>query len=745
MVARARGLLEGFGDLPNVCEHRDCSPWNIVLTDGGARRCSTGSRRSRAGCPGRTSSTSSPTPPSCSTEPWRRGGPASPTRSCSTRRRRTGGWRPRRSTPTPSAVGLGAEDLRRMRLLCWIVHSRSDYRHLEHGRGRHSGPGGPAGGEVPRPDRRGAVGDRSSGLRPAAKGAQAKPGGRQRLAGDHFPENRQDAVSGVHADASEAVGVGPGAIPTLLGCEPRSVARRAAARRRCGHRGRRWGTRTPAEARARGPAGRPGSRRSSSARSSSPSAGRRLCLSPWEPIATPAAASDRTSSQSATGSPSIQWATPPSSAVGTKSCGAGAGVAFQRGDAVSDRVVDRDRESPPRQAGRLARMEGEHLLRGKGAETREAKRPQLPGEPSRRDVDPLLARLLLARETVIDECDVWSSMSAAATRSRWRPRERPSQNERSAAAASQRRPIGASDPAARRTGRGARRSIRVRHGASNQAPSCMPLQQRGVGAVEVDGGASALSAELEQRGEVGDDDGRVPPQRRAARPQPHGDRLGESPSLRQAPGRCLPFRGRDVVDDPLQAPPHPSQRCDRSEPTSQQLGEPRPRRAGDAAQRGGLAHGPSGGGRLAVGSGDDVADGRSPADNPPAMSSRQGGAARQDPSGARGAAGPDGSGTATAPRPCRRGPRRRRGKAPDPSSRCGLRRRPAVACDRQASSRLDRAGCRRPRRHAGRRSIESAGAVAGERQLSTGRPDRADARVRIRRGPRDRVSQRDTG
>ena len=40
---------------------------------------------------------------------------------------------------------------------------------------------------------------------------------------------------------------------------------------------------------------------------------------------------------------------------------------------------------------------------------------------------------------------------------------------------------------------------------------------------------------------------------------------------------------------------------------------------------------------------------------------------------------------------------------------------------------------------------ESTGAVAGERQLSTGRPDRADARDGIRRGPRDRVSQRDTG
>ena len=35
VAARARAPPRGLGDLPNVCEHRDCSPWNIVLTDGG--------------------------------------------------------------------------------------------------------------------------------------------------------------------------------------------------------------------------------------------------------------------------------------------------------------------------------------------------------------------------------------------------------------------------------------------------------------------------------------------------------------------------------------------------------------------------------------------------------------------------------------------------------------------------------------------------------------------------------------
>jgi hypothetical protein len=35
-IERAKAMLDGLGDLPQACEHRDCSPWNIVLTDDGA-------------------------------------------------------------------------------------------------------------------------------------------------------------------------------------------------------------------------------------------------------------------------------------------------------------------------------------------------------------------------------------------------------------------------------------------------------------------------------------------------------------------------------------------------------------------------------------------------------------------------------------------------------------------------------------------------------------------------------------
>ena len=74
---RARARLEGLGDLPLVCEHRDCSPWNILVTGAAARRCSIGSRPSRAACRLSTSSTSWPTPPSSSRARSRPAGPAS--------------------------------------------------------------------------------------------------------------------------------------------------------------------------------------------------------------------------------------------------------------------------------------------------------------------------------------------------------------------------------------------------------------------------------------------------------------------------------------------------------------------------------------------------------------------------------------------------------------------------------------------------------------------------------------------
>ena len=204
------------------------------------RCCSTGSRPSRAGCPGSTSSTSSPTAPSSSTGRWRPAAPARATRGCSTRRPRTARvaaaaieeYSAARSASPPRTS-------RRLRLLCWIVHSRSDYRHLE----LESPPAPPSAEAL-----RGAVFlglveeelARSDELtRPSSRAGAATS--RQRLAGERLPEHGEGAVGAVDADPAQAEGVGAGAVAALLGGEGGLVAGRLGGGADGRRRGRRCG------------------------------------------------------------------------------------------------------------------------------------------------------------------------------------------------------------------------------------------------------------------------------------------------------------------------------------------------------------------------------------------------------------------------------------------------------------------------------------------------------------------------
>lgn len=129
-LAAARGLLAGLGGLPLVFEHRDCAPWNVVLTDNGAPALLDWESAEPRGLPGldliyflanagfvldgalesgrARESYASLLDPSSPT-----GRVAS---RCAERYR--------------SALGLDRESFRRLRALCWVVHCRSDYRHL---------------------------------------------------------------------------------------------------------------------------------------------------------------------------------------------------------------------------------------------------------------------------------------------------------------------------------------------------------------------------------------------------------------------------------------------------------------------------------------------------------------------------------------------------------------------------------------------------------------------------------------
>jgi hypothetical protein len=131
VTAAVRRLLDGLGELPRACEHRDCSPWNVVLAAGGAPALLDWESAEPDGLPGLDltyflancafvldhSIESGRTRESYA----RLLDPATD----------YGRIAAAAEGEYSAALGIDAEAMRRLRLLCWIVHSRSDYRHLE--------------------------------------------------------------------------------------------------------------------------------------------------------------------------------------------------------------------------------------------------------------------------------------------------------------------------------------------------------------------------------------------------------------------------------------------------------------------------------------------------------------------------------------------------------------------------------------------------------------------------------------
>jgi predicted Ser/Thr protein kinase len=131
VIEQARRHLEALPDLPLVFEHRDCSPWNIVLTDDGSPALLDWESAEPRGLPGldlvyflanaafmidgaldsgRTGETYARLLDPSS-------GPGRVAARC------LGDYGAR--------LGLDRDTLARLRLLCWIVHCRSEYRRLE--------------------------------------------------------------------------------------------------------------------------------------------------------------------------------------------------------------------------------------------------------------------------------------------------------------------------------------------------------------------------------------------------------------------------------------------------------------------------------------------------------------------------------------------------------------------------------------------------------------------------------------
>lgn len=130
-VPGAKELLDGLSDLPPACEHRDCSPWNILLTPEGDPVLLDWESAEPDGLPG---------PDlvyflaNCA---FVLDGALESGRTRETYAQLLDPHTPHGRVAAKAidtytaALGISPEDFRRLRLLTWIIHSRSDYRHLQ--------------------------------------------------------------------------------------------------------------------------------------------------------------------------------------------------------------------------------------------------------------------------------------------------------------------------------------------------------------------------------------------------------------------------------------------------------------------------------------------------------------------------------------------------------------------------------------------------------------------------------------
>jgi hypothetical protein len=131
VLAAVRRSLAGIGDLPSVCEHRDCSPWNLVLATRDRPALLDWESAEPDGLPGLDLIYFLTT----SAFVLDRALETGTTRESYARLLDPGTVTGRVAADALArycgALGLDPEEMARLRLLCWVIHSRSDYRHLQ--------------------------------------------------------------------------------------------------------------------------------------------------------------------------------------------------------------------------------------------------------------------------------------------------------------------------------------------------------------------------------------------------------------------------------------------------------------------------------------------------------------------------------------------------------------------------------------------------------------------------------------
>lgn len=131
LIDRARSELAGVSDLPPACEHRDCSPWNVLVTPAGDPVLLDWESAEPDGLAGLDlvyflancafvldgAIESGRTRESYA----RLLDPATP----------HGRIAAKATADYTAALNIAPDDFHRLRLLCWLIHSHSDYRHLQ--------------------------------------------------------------------------------------------------------------------------------------------------------------------------------------------------------------------------------------------------------------------------------------------------------------------------------------------------------------------------------------------------------------------------------------------------------------------------------------------------------------------------------------------------------------------------------------------------------------------------------------
>jgi glycosyltransferase involved in cell wall biosynthesis len=130
-LASIREALAGLGELPPAPEHRDCSPWNVVVTPGGEPVLLDWESAEPDGLPALDLFYFLVNCAFVLEGAFERGRVRETYARLLDPESEYGRVAQRAVTEYAAALGIAPADFRRLRLLCWIVHSRSDYRHLQ--------------------------------------------------------------------------------------------------------------------------------------------------------------------------------------------------------------------------------------------------------------------------------------------------------------------------------------------------------------------------------------------------------------------------------------------------------------------------------------------------------------------------------------------------------------------------------------------------------------------------------------